>query len=349
VHVTRNPNHYALARKLIATEPADYSDRDDGGSRSATRTDIVAKPAKHFAGLPPTPDSDDPTMRMSPDRVMALLKGEDVPEPFESTTPGQNVTRILDPEELRNAQAPTESSPVNRAPQQPTESSPVGKAPPRPAQSSPVAKSPARPAQSSPVAKTPSRPTESSSFAKEPFEIVENLPARPPRLPSEFATIPAIAASDPPRHSAPPLKTRIARTASLCLMALLVFSSAFVFTRTMRDERSRTLSREVVIRWYDGAAARVRGWFEPEPAAPLVQLKPAARPTASSKPPAPASAQPSATVASPAAPSESSTPVVRLEDLTPLVECTTPDCAPSSLPTDGAKKQPPQPRGRAPR
>jgi hypothetical protein len=234
---------------------------------------------------------------------MALLRGEDaLPEPFESTTPGQSLTRILDPEEVQHAQEP-------------------------------------------PASKVES---------KGPFEIVENAPARPPRLPSEFATIPAIAQpSAPPRLSAAPLRTRMARIASLCLMAIVVFSTTFVVTRTLRDERSRTLSRALVLRWYDGAVAQARGWFSSEPEANLP--KAAARPLPvkdlrPSTPSAQPKAGPTATVAVPEAAAEPAPPVYQLEDLKPFSECTPPDCsAPALVPSAGSTKRAPRARGRTPR
>jgi hypothetical protein len=303
VHVSRKPNHYALARKLLASIPAGDA---DGESRSATRTDIVAKPAKHQAGPLPTPDPDDPTVRMAPDRVMALLKAQDaLPEPFESTTPGQSLTRILDPDEVQHAQEPPASKPE----------------------------------------------------AKRPFEIVENQPARPPRLPSEFATIPAtVQPSAPPRLSTAPLRTRIARMTGLCLMAFAVFSTTFVATRTLRDERSRTQSRALVLRWYDGAAAQARDWFasKPDAALPKAATRPLPakdlRPSPPRVPSAKPTAGPTATVTIPAAPAEPALPIFQLEDLKPFSECTPPDCsAPALVPSASATKRAPRQRGRTPR
>jgi len=300
VHVSRKPNHYALARKLLASVPAGDA---DGDPRSATRTDIVAKPAKHQARPLPTPDPDDPTVRMPPERVMALLRCEDaLPEPFESTTPGQSLTRILDPDEVQNAQEPPASKPE----------------------------------------------------AKRPFEIVENAPARPPRLPSEFVTIPAtVQSSAPPRPSTAPLRKRIARIARLCLMAFAVFSTTFVVTRTLRDERSRTLSRALVLSWYDGAAAQARGWFSSEPDATLPKAAGRPLPAKELPPSAPSakpSAGPTAKVTVPAAAAEPALPVFQLDDLKPFSECTPPDCSvPALVPSAGATKRAPRGRGRTPR
>jgi hypothetical protein len=233
---------------------------------------------------------------------MALLKSEDaLPEPFELTTPGQSLTRILDPEEVQHAQEP-----------------------------------PASPAE-----------------AKGPFEIVENAPARPPRLPSEFATIPAIVQpSAPPRLSTAPLRTRIARIASLCLMAVVVFSTTFVVTRTLRDERSRTLSRALVLRWYDGVVAQARGWFSSESEAELPKAAARPLPVKDLRPSAPSAKPttgPTATVAVPESAAEPAPPVYQLEDLKPFTECTPPDCsAPTTVPSAAPAKRPTRARGRAP-
>jgi hypothetical protein len=234
---------------------------------------------------------------------MALLKSEDaLPEPFESTTPGQSLTRILDPEEVHHAKEPPASKAV----------------------------------------------------AKGPFEIVESAPARPPRLPSEFATIPAIVQpSAPPRRSTAPLRTRIARIVSLCLMAVVVFSTTFVVTRTLRDERSRTLSRALVLRWYDDAVAQARGWFSSEPEAPPPKAAAGPLPAKDLRPSAPSAKPttgPTATVAVPEAAAEPAPPVYQLEDLKPSGECSPPDCsAPAAVPSSGPVKRPPRGRGRPPR
>ena len=95
-------------------------------------------------------------------------------------------------------------------------------------------------------------------------------------------------------------------------MALAVFSTTFVVTRTFRDERSRTLSRALVLRWYDDAAAQARGWFASKPDAALpraaaLPLPPPAKrppPSASSASSAKPSAGPTATVSIPSAPAE---------------------------------------------
>jgi hypothetical protein len=123
-----------------------------------------------------------------------------------------------------------------------------------------------------------------------------------------------------------------------------VFTTTFVVTRTLRDERSRSLSNELVIRWYDGAAARVRGWLDPQPvdAVPVLLPKAAAR---SAAPAAVDSAPPP--VASSAAPSEPAPPVVQLEDLAPLGDCTTTDC--NEERREQQKPRPAKSRGRTPR
>jgi hypothetical protein len=141
-------------------------------------------------------------------------------------------------------------------------------------------------------------------------------------------------------------------------MAFAVFSTTFVVTRTLRDERSRTLSRALVLSWYDGAAAQARGWFSSEPDATLP--KAAGRPLPAkdlplSTPSAP-SAKPSAaptataTVTVPAAAAEPALPVFQLDDLKPFSECTPPDCSvPALVPSAGATKRAPRGRGRTPR
>jgi hypothetical protein len=289
--VTRKANQHALARQLIPSEPTDLQAYDDGGPRNRTRTDIVVKPAKPREALVHTPDTEDPTIRMTPDRVMALLKAQDAsPEPLEPTS-GQSPTCILDPREVANAQ------------QQP------------------------------------------APEAKRPFEVVESLPARPPRIPSEFATVPAVAiASERPRIFKPKFRARVARTASLVLMAVAVFSTTFVVTRTMKDEKSRTLWQELVTRWYDGAASRVQGWLGSASAPPksvelvvISRKRAAAPPSATAAASSPQSA-PSASAATTATAAVSAPPVVRLEDLKPLGDCVAPDCNPE-LPKEAERKR----------
>jgi hypothetical protein len=251
--VSRTQNKHAIAK--IVLEKAEALQSDEWGERHAIRTDIVARPSKRRREAIPTPDPDDPTTRMAPDRVMALLKAQQAfPEPLEPT-PG-SPTRVLDAAEVAQAQA--------HEPEQ-----------------------------------------------KRPFEVVESIPARPPRaprIPSDFSTIPA---EKTPAEKTPAavnqresLRARFTRVGGLILMALLVFALTFGITKALRDDSAVSRVRKAVIESYDRAAARVDAWFG---ATPAERAAPAATATApKAAPPAPLK---------PAPESEPAPPVVRLEDL----------------------------------
>jgi hypothetical protein len=103
--VSRTQPKHAIAK--IVLEKAEALQSDEWGERHAIRTDIVARPSKRRYEAIPTPDPDDPTTRMAPDRVMALLKAQQAfPEPLEPT-PG-SPTRVLDAAEVAQAQAQAE-------------------------------------------------------------------------------------------------------------------------------------------------------------------------------------------------------------------------------------------------
>jgi hypothetical protein len=253
--VSRTQNKHAIAK--IVLEKAEALQSDEWGERHAIRTDIVARPSKRRREAIPTPDPDDPTTRMAPDRVMALLKAQQAfPEPLEPT-PG-SPTRVLDAAEVAQAQA--------HEPEQ-----------------------------------------------KRPFEVVESVPARPPRaprIPSDFSTIPA---EKTPAEKTPAavnqresLRARFTRVGGLILMALLVFALTFGITKALRDDSAVSRVRKAVIESYDRAAARVDAWFGATPAerAAPAATAPATAPKAA--PPAPLK---------PAPESEPAPPVVRLEDL----------------------------------
>lgn len=144
--MSRTQTKHAIAK--IVLEKAEALQSDEWGERHAIRTDIVARPSKRRREAIPTPDPDDPTTRMAPDRVMALLKAQQAfPEPLEPT-PG-SPTRVLDAAEVAQAQAQppepkrpfevVESVPARppRAPRIPSDFSTI------PAEKTPAEKTPA--------------------------------------------------------------------------------------------------------------------------------------------------------------------------------------------------------------
>ncbi len=162
---------------------------------------------------------------------------------------------------------------------------------------------------------------------RRPFEVVESVPARPPRapkVPSDFSTLPA---EKTPTEKTPVEKTpaavkyreslmaRVTRIGGLLLMAFVVFALTFGVTKALRDERSLPRARQALIEAYDRAAARVDTWFGATPHE-HEQSAPAAT-TATAAPRRPKAAPPASLLPAPE-PSESAPPVVRLEDLKPL-------------------------------
>lgn len=258
--MSRTTTKHAIAK--IVLEKAESTQPDEWGERHAIRTDIVARPPKRRRAPEPTPEPDDPTTRMAPDRVMALLKAQEaLPEPLEPT-PG-SPTRVLDAAEVANAQL-------------------------------------------------------RDTGPRRPFEVVESVPARPPRaprLPSEFSTIPAEKTPAEKTPVAVPYResprARFTRVGGLLLMAIIVFTLTFGITKALRDERSLVRARRAVIEGYDRAAARVDSWFG---ATPAETATPAATAPLRERP----KAAPPASLRPAPEPSEPAPPVVRLEDLKPL-------------------------------
>ena len=261
---------------------------------------------------------------MSPDRVLALLKADlSVPEPLEAT-PGHTPTRVLDAEEVSNAQKESLEPPVSHA-----QMSGQAKSSPE-AKSSAQAKAPPQP-QASALAK-------SSPDHRQPFEVMESLPARPPRapkVPSEFSTIPADPA--PRRSNRPAIKRRIKRFLGLLAMAAVVFTTTFLVTKGLRDESARVRAWDFI----SDLGARIGSWFssqaeppKPKTSTKVLALRADATAEPARTPPPLATAKPEAPLA-PSAPQtqasassgEASPPVVRLEDLELLKDCTGTDCA----------------------
>ncbi len=153
---------------------------------------------------------------------------------------------------------------------------------------------------------------------RRPFEVVESVPARPPRapkVPSDFSTLPA---EKTPAEKTPAavsyresVRARFTRAGGLVLMAIVVFALTFGVTKALRDERSLPRARKALIEGYDRAAARVDSWFG---ATPEERTPPAAT---TATPTRPKAAPPASLLPAPE-PSESAPPVVRLEDLKPL-------------------------------
>jgi hypothetical protein len=303
--LSKKPDQYALARKLLVSEAAALL-HDEWGAPAATRTDIVSKPPTPRKALAAIPDLDDPTLRMSPERVLALLKTEDmVPEPLEPT-PGHSPTRVLDAAEVSEAQRllPESSMPV----------------PP------------------------------SKSTVKGKFEIVENLPARPPRapkVPAEFSAIKAHTVVDI-RTGLVRLKARLLRATGLLLMALTVFSATYLVTKALRDERARSRSWDAVVGFYHRAGSALglgADATETKPKPNAEVSKAPAEPRAQPSSPTPRETPPRVGRVERAEPSEAKPPVVRLEDLKPLEDCASPDC--KSAPKNATTKR--TTRGRSPR
>jgi len=170
---------------------------------------------------------------------------------------------------------------------------------------------------------------------RRPFEIVESVPARPPRapkVPSDFSTLPAEktpADKTPPVTHRESLKARFLRVGGLLLMALVVFALTFGITKALRDERALARAKRALIESYDRAAARVDTWFGAGAAAP--------------EPPAPerpAIEPPKAAPVAPAKePSEAAPPVVRLEDLKVLESGSATPARPSApAPSKGTRR-----------
>jgi hypothetical protein len=158
---------------------------------------------------------------------------------------------------------------------------------------------------------------------RRPFEVVESVPARPPRapkIPSDFSTLPA---EKTPTEKTPAEKTpaavnhrespraRFTHIGGLLLMALVVFALTFGITKALRDERSLPRAKKALVEGYDRAAARVEAWFGATPKEPETNA------TTSVAPSRPKAAPPASLLPAPE-PSESAPPVVRLEDLKPL-------------------------------
>jgi hypothetical protein len=252
-------------------------------------------------------------MRMSPDRVRALLKAElPVPEPLEPT-PGHTPTRVFDPEEVSNAQKESVEPPVSHTQASPPARSTVQSSEPQP-QSSPLSKS------------SPDR--------KQPFAVMGSTPARPPKLPSEFATLPAEAL--PKRRSERPrLAHRIKRGAGLLLLASCVFMTTFLVTKGLRDESARVRAWEFI----NGVGTRIGSWFssqaeppKPKTSSNVLSLRADSKSAAAT---APAAATPP-----PAATADSQPPVVRLEDLEVLKDCA-PNCAGTSAQSNSVPQRRP--------
>lgn len=278
--VSSNKTKHAIAKNVL--DRAEFQQSDEWGDRHAIRTDIVARPPRRSRHALPTPDPDDPTTRMAPDRVMALLKADDsFPEPLEAT-PGHSPTRVLDPNEVANAQV--------REPE-----------------------------------------------PRRPFEVVESIPARPPRaprVPSDFSTIPAektpaeVPAAVPHRES---LQSRFTRVAGLILMAIVVFALTFGITKALRDDRAFARAKRALIENYDRAAARVDAWFGAGPAS--------TESAASAPAPEPPKAAPPAALRPTPEPSEPAPPVVKLEDLKVLDSSSAePRKPPSPASSKGARR-----------
>jgi hypothetical protein len=299
--VSRTPDKYTLARKPLANE-AEALVRDDWGG-SGTNTDIVPRPARvRPVAAPPLPDPDDPTLRMSPERVLALLKAENtIPEPLDPT-PGRSTTRVFDPAEVSNAQK--ESLEV------------------------------ASPARANSALETKSSPRATSPQHKQPFEVVESQPARPPRapkLPSEFSTVPA---GRTPLGRLANMR-QVKRLFGLLALAIAVFMTTFLVTKGLRDERARIRAWDFI----NGIGATIGGWFSSRAESPAPKATPNVLSLqGDSKSPAPA--KPAAAEPERAATSaEPSTPVIRLED---LKTCSSPSCetAPTQAKSGSAKRRP---------
>jgi hypothetical protein len=257
---------------------------------------------------------------MSPERVLALLKAENsVPEPLEPT-PGHTPTRVFDPEEVSSAQRESAEPPASRA-------------------------KPSSQAQAMAETKSSAR-TRSSPADKQPFEIVESVPARPPSLPADLVA-PMASTQKRPRSDRPALMRRFKRMAGLAAMAILVFATTFLLTKGLRDEGARVRAWELITLFGE----KLGGWFSsqaepPEPKTSSNVL--AARPDSKSGPAisAPAAAPTAAVQRRATRAADPKTPVVRLEDLAVLDECTAPDCP--STPNKSASKQRRALRSRAP-